>query len=714
MNLNGFLKFILISAFLTLSSCVRLDESMRLFFPSEVKELQFVQTQFPAFWWNFLIIEPKQSAPDIATAEALCGALKSHLDQQLRLVFCGDQVASAEPVLTSWAKDFVYRQKFDPSQGPQYLAKLRSTAVQASFISDKKMFSVLRVDPFQSWQDYLGRSENNLVSNFEKLNGFLLDSETGRLIIPIQFQLSPQLEYISPILAISNSYPNVFLIGSHGSTYRNERQVREDIKIVSAIGLAVLFLFLILLVLKSRVNSLFLLVPVAAALYIASLVTQAIDGSVHGLTLAFGSGIVGLTLDYGLHGAFGSESKQTWKSNAIGLLTTLCGVAILLFSGIPLIRQMMIFSIAGLASGFILYFLLFKYFARYFRIKNVKLFLPLITGMKFLILGFVLFGLYGATQANLAMDLKKLSFVSERESKLMSWFFAKSKNDEAFLLVKPKSEASESSANEFQWSQQHKISYDGISKYLPDENVRNENSKSWNQGCGFIRGQADPNSQKIFSPFIELICAEKTESSLDQKNYLNHLVGENHVLSIFTARNDQDRIKITQEFPHAISLTQSLKKFSVSLEKDLTWMIPVSLFLTLLILALYYRDLKAVLTAILPFMTGLGLYFCVALVLSLEVDLISILGLVMVFGFSIDYGVFSTDAHVFDSNADEVSGVYTALTFAALVNILGFLPMLFAGHPVLAHLGFALFFGTLGTYLGTVYGVRPLYEKKVG
>jgi predicted exporter len=84
----------------------------------------------------------------------------------------------------------------------------------------------------------------------------------------------------------------------------------------------------------------------------------------------------------------------------------------------------------------------------------------------------------------------------------------------------------------------------------------------------------------------------------------------------------------------------------------------------------------------------------------------------MVFGFSIDYGVFSTDVHLHHPNEPlEIQSVYSALTFAAITNIIGFFPMLFAGHPVLLKLGHALFFGTVGTYLGTVYGVKVIREK---
>ncbi|MFZ3231632.1 MAG: MMPL family transporter [Pseudobdellovibrio sp.] len=711
-------------AFVLLTSCVRIDESMKLFFPPDLKELQFVQTQFSAFWWNFVIIEPtgdKQDQPNYEIAQKVCDQLKGHIEKELRHVFCGSSVVSAQAILKSYSKDIVYRQKFDTKEEKRYFSVLTNSAIQASFVSDKNLFSMLRYDPFQTWQDYVELSKNNFIDSFEKKNGYLFDSKTARLVIPLQFQLSPQLNNIEPIISALSEFPSAFLVGSHGSTYRNEKQVRDDLSLVSIISGLIFIIFIVFLVLKSRLNTLLLVIPVGIAMGAATLITQWIDGSIHGLTLAFGSGIIGLALDYGLHGAFGSDSKQTWVSNTIGLLTTLSGVCILLLSGIPLIRQMMIFSSIGLAIGFALFYLLFKYYAKFFKIKSIDFYLPQIKGMPWIMAGLVVFGLYGAAKSQMTMDLRKLSFVSEKESDLTTWFFAKNNNEESFLLIKPFNLVSSDIYLENDWAKKNHIEYEGISKYLPALNLQIQNFNSWDlQGCAFFKNKANSDIQKIYSPFIEDLCLKKNQipsndflvNGIKEKPYLNHLIGESHVLSIFSARDENQAKLIQEQYPEAKSLTQALKNFSKALEFDLTWMIPVSLLLTILILALYYRNLKAVFTALLPFFTGLGLYFTVARSIGFDVDLISILGLVMVFGFSIDYGVFSTDVHRHNGTEAEIKNVYSALTFAAITNVLGFFPMLFAGHPVLVHLGSALFYGTVGTYLGTVYGVYPMYMKR--
>jgi predicted RND superfamily exporter protein len=84
----------------------------------------------------------------------------------------------------------------------------------------------------------------------------------------------------------------------------------------------------------------------------------------------------------------------------------------------------------------------------------------------------------------------------------------------------------------------------------------------------------------------------------------------------------------------------------------------------------------------------------------------------MVFGFSIDYGVFITDVYAFPEAKEELPVIQSVLGLAAATNVIGFVPMIFAKHPILHQLGFALFFGTIGTYLGTRWGLDQFLRLK--
>jgi predicted RND superfamily exporter protein len=132
-------------------------------------------------------------------------------------------------------------------------------------------------------------------------------------------------------------------------------------------------------------------------------------------------------------------------------------------------------------------------------------------------------------------------------------------------------------------------------------------------------------------------------------------------------------------------------------------MAPMSLFLATLLLALYYRRVYPTLLGLIPFFSGLGLFALGAVIFQFKFSFITIIALVMVFGCSIDYGVFAVDLAI--GKKRSVTGVWTALSLSALVTVIGFIPLIFCKHPVLSALGQPLVLGTVGTYLGTVWGI---------
>ena len=58
-----------------------------------------------------------------------------------------------------------------------------------------------------------------------------------------------------------------------------------------------------------------------------------------------------------------------------------------------------------------------------------------------------------------------------------------------------------------------------------------------------------------------------------------------------------------------------------------------------------------------------------------------------------------------------LSWALLALCGMAVVTVAGFVPLLFAHHPVMFQLGHALTWGALGTYLGSVFGLPWLYRR---
>ena len=106
--------------------------------------------------------------------------------------------------------------------------------------------------------------------------------------------------------------------------------------------------------------------PVATGVVIGTASVSLVFGSVHGLTLGFGSTLIGETVDYAIYyliqarqvgaGAVAGTGWQRWRdlnwpTVRLGLLTSGCGFAALVFSGFPGLAQLGVFSIAGLVSA---------------------------------------------------------------------------------------------------------------------------------------------------------------------------------------------------------------------------------------------------------------------------------------------------------------------------------------------------------------------------
>ncbi len=105
--------------------------------------------------------------------------------------------------------------------------------------------------------------------------------------------------------------------------------------------------------------------PVASGVLAGIALVSLAFGNVHGITLGFGTTLIGEAVDYAVyyliqarprHGAApGSGAKawatENWPTVRLGLWTSLCGFAALLFSGFPGLAQLGLFSMAGLTAA---------------------------------------------------------------------------------------------------------------------------------------------------------------------------------------------------------------------------------------------------------------------------------------------------------------------------------------------------------------------------
>lgn len=133
--------------------------------------------------------------------------------------------------------------------------------------------------------------------------------------------------------------------------------IRTQAERLAAISLLCIVVFLWLIYRSWRLLALGLL-PVATAIVAGIAATALWFGSVHGITLGFGSTLVGEAVDYAIYffvqaqGATLAQWRERfWPTIRLGVLISLCGFATLLFSGFAGLAQLGVYSMAGVSAA---------------------------------------------------------------------------------------------------------------------------------------------------------------------------------------------------------------------------------------------------------------------------------------------------------------------------------------------------------------------------
>jgi predicted exporter len=141
-------------------------------------------------------------------------------------------------------------------------------------------------------------------------------------------------------------------------------QIEAEVKKLAIAG-TVLVGALLMLAFGSPLALGMALLPVIAGVVGGIAAVSLIFGSVHGITLGFGSTLIGEAVDYGIYyliqargAAVGGAGegwrgwlRGSWPTVRLGLLTSICGFTALALSGFPGLSQLGVFSIAGLVAA---------------------------------------------------------------------------------------------------------------------------------------------------------------------------------------------------------------------------------------------------------------------------------------------------------------------------------------------------------------------------
>jgi predicted exporter len=140
-----------------------------------------------------------------------------------------------------------------------------------------------------------------------------------------------------------------------------QQSISDDIQrvsVVSTVGIVVLFLLIFHSIRYVALG----MVPLIAGTICAMAAGLALFGSIHGLTLVFGSSLIGVGIDYAEHyfvhytvsrdGADPETSLlRIWPGLVLGAITTVAGLVGLAWASFPGLREMAVFSTVGVVAA---------------------------------------------------------------------------------------------------------------------------------------------------------------------------------------------------------------------------------------------------------------------------------------------------------------------------------------------------------------------------
>lgn len=648
----------------------------------------------PISWWNFLYFNT-----DVISKEKACEIIKT-LDKDIILFNPCAQVPVNAKWVDRWAKEYLLHTP--PPEDPKNIEEtLKKVLVQLSLPLPSDQLEVLRNNPLTPFS----KLEESFAHFFES------PAKRGSWqMIPILLNYPPSdiettESKFSPLLKSSK---NTYWTGPHIGTFQNQQTVMIDVQKVIAIGSILLFCLFFFLILKGRMAYLLLLPIISISTLFAYLGVNLIWGSIHGLTLAFGSGLIGISMDYAFHGWKNEHDPFLWRSNGIGFLTTFGAFLLLSLFSIPLIKQISLFTCIGLASAFSLSYFLSYIMSGRWQIRTLDI--PKIKLSNkvhiFLLCLFVSSALFASVKFTYDFSLRKMDFsISMRPEGITDSDLIDRSHQLGFLQIEE-----EQKSKLKDWSENSKISVMGPHLLLPEINF-NSNLKKWRRwSCsekGGITSLQRPPYSGVFKEFLDFLSCENLQK-LDKNDWQSSVDLFRHGASdlyIIKSKSLTDLGQIKNDWPDTFFISEFALRFSTRMKQDTSrYLIIILIFITLL-LALFFRQRLFLVT--LPTTGGiLGLFLYLG-VSEKPGTFMTFIGVLILLGLTLDYGIFCT---AFLKEGKPLKSVFGAVTLSALTSICGFAPLIFCKHPVLQDLGSAIISGLLGACLIT-FLAYPLFKQ---
>ncbi len=646
-----------------------------------------------------------------------------------------------------------------PSQLAELETKMSAEAVRAKMDSIYKMslnpagsfmLPLTRLDPLGFHEDALKKLRSLLEGldyDVHLEQGHLISRDGRHALVILETKVpvtdGPGARKLTDFIqgTLTQLPPGISaeLISGHLHTVSNEKMIRRDIAVTSGVT-AVLFIALFFLIFKDSRALLLFAIP-AVSVLLAVPFCALVFGKLSAIILGMGAVISGIAVDYCIHVYVAMQSvrgrKEVFREIAVpilgGAMTTVGVFAVFLFSNVPGNRQLALLTILSLLFSLGIALFIFPVFlskpAQEFSRRAAKtvfslpafLDLPAVA-----VWGSLLLACAAAVPlVHFRMDVRQYDgsekSIFETEEKFQAEWGGKAKPAMMVFEAPSFDQALEKSSA---------FSYAGFASVWPSENVRKENLENWNAYWSESRveklrevlrlsGEGFGFSQTAFGSFFEnlrpgagTVSEFKNLTVLEplRKRFTYEADGKNYAVTFFPDEEKTVSGAVRQASGIPGAFVVSVKRFERLLSKST---LGEAVYLGLAILVMlplmafcFLKSIRLTLVSLIPVVTSVLFAMGSLAVFRLNLNVSSLVALMVVGGISIDYGLFM----IYENLHQLKTNTLLAVTLSALTTILGAGALVFAKHPVLHTYGITLVCGVTAGYLSAIFTVPAVYR----
>lgn len=536
-------------------------------------------------------------------------------------------------------------------------------------------------DPFMLFSDFI-------TSLFQKQPQYKSELN-GKSYSVLNLKNLKDSKKIKKIVELQKKYSvdgkKVYLTGAPIHSYITAERSSSEINII--VALSTIFVLSLAYFYFRNIKVLIpIIVSITTGIFLGYAATAIFFTNVHILTFVFSTSLIGICIDYSLHFFVENERTKLFKSLTCSLVTTVAAFLTLLFSNIPLLKQIAIFTSVGLITVYFTVLLFYKYLTLDLSKKTT---LPQfeIKYKKWIITAFAIFIAIGFCKVKYSDDITTLYKPSENLAKSEKLLNDISVNQNRTILTVYGKDIQTILKREEAVRDTVQVETVALSDFIPSISRQNDNysliSKLYNNklyDCSDILSQKQIINLLIEKDRVYIY------PNFEKYPFLKNFMADEKT-SVMVINSNIENIKNVK----GAKIINVSKDISGEMAKHRkTCIALVTVAFVFLFAFLYANYKKFAIKIVLPSLFGILTSIAALGITSQTMNLFHIFAIFLILGFTLDYSIFRVSKIKNSKDAVLISCITTAFSFLMLT---------FTSFKLISTLGFMMGVGILSAYL---------------